>query len=358
MDELSLEKELLENKMVVTQISGKSMQPFLYDGDTVLISSNIEYKVLDVCLIKIGKQYLLHRLISIEGDKYIFKGDDNLNKEIVKKENILGVLIFYYKDDECIEITNLTNKKYYLLSIIKKPYLYLKNKLKPEPKYFVIKIAGLFIKIYYKYDYIYNMCEEYIVDSFDHIDINISYTTNEIKSISDKGTEEFKEYILVHEKIAKQLYKHHRILFHGAAIAYNGNAYIFTGQSGIGKSTHIKLLKDNFSNITIINGDKPILDDLGNVYGTPWSGKENWNENVSYPLKAIVFVNRDNHNHIEKISTKERLNKLLDELYKGNNIDEIIDILNSSLNNVEFFDLYCLNNVDAAKLTFKTIIKK
>lgn len=358
MNEINLEKELLENKMVVTQILGKSMQPFLYDGDKVLIYQSNEYKVLDVCLIKIGKQYLLHRLISIEGDRYIFKGDNNLNKEVLRKENILGILIFYYKEDDCVEVTNSLNKKYYLLSIIKKPYLYLKNKFKPEPKYFVIKIAGLFIKIHYKYDYIYNMCEEYIVDRFDHIDIDISYTINEIKSISDKGTDEFKEYILVHEKIAKQLYKHQRLLFHGAAIAHNGKAYIFTGESGIGKSTHIKLLKDNFKNISIINGDKPILDEIGNVYGTPWSGKENWNENVSYPLQAIVFVNRDNHNHIEKISSKERLNKLFDELYKGDNIDEVIDILNSSLNNVEFFDLYCLNNVDAAKLSFNTIINK
>ena len=33
-----LEENLIKNKMVVTQVSGKSMQPFLNNGDKVVIS--------------------------------------------------------------------------------------------------------------------------------------------------------------------------------------------------------------------------------------------------------------------------------------------------------------------------------
>lgn len=353
-----LEENLIKNKMVVTQVSGKSMQPFLNNGDKVVISYTNNFKILDICLAKTGKKYILHRLIKINGDEYVLKGDNNYKVEKVKKLNILGVLSGYYKNDKFIELNDEINNKYYRYSKFKKPLLYLKSLLKYKFRYYVINVAGLNIKIHSKNSYVFDNFEDYITDSRKNIDIDIINSKSEIESVSEVSNLGLKEFILIHEKIANQLYRFNRILIHGAAIAYNNQAYLFSGDSGIGKSTHIKYLKNLYNDITIINGDKPIIDDKGIVYGTPWSGKEKWNTNTSFPLKSIIFVNRDTYNHIEKLDKNECLERLLNNVYKENGLNEIINILDKALNNVTFYNLYCTDDPESAKLTFETIINK
>lgn len=221
-------------------------------------------------------------------------------------------------------------------------------------KEFVCRIADLYIKIICKYDYTYNMCLKYIIDSYDHIDI---ITDPESYSYFDKNyNEEINEFMNICRYISNNLYKFNRILLHGASISYNNNGYLFVAPSGVGKSTHIKLLRDNYKGIDIINGDKPILDSFGYIHGTPWAGKENWSLNVKYKLKSIIFLKRDTYNHYSKLNSVESIISLLDESYKDTGIDNAIDILNNALKEVSFYELYCTNSKEAADLSFNNII--
>ena len=45
------------------------------------------------------------------------------------------------------------------------------------------------------------------------------------------------EFLCIHDSLAAQLPAHHRFLMHGAAIAFDGAAYLFTAPSGTGKTT-------------------------------------------------------------------------------------------------------------------------
>ena len=68
-----------------------------------------------------------------------------------------------------------------------------------------------------------------------------------------------------------------RLLMHGAALAWQGQAYLFTAPSGTGKSTHAMLWRRYLgSGAEVINGDKPLLhlppDGPAVVYGSPWAG--------------------------------------------------------------------------------------
>lgn len=223
-------------------------------------------------------------------------------------------------------------------------------------KRFVVNIAGLVVEISHYYDYVYRMCKEFIVDSYDHIDIFVESKLEEVDKIDIQIKDDYKEFMYVCKEISALLFNFNRILVHGAAISYNQYGFLFVAPSGTGKSTHIKHLRDNFEGIDIINGDKPILDSNGIIYGTPWAGKENWYKNVSFKLKAIIFVKRDKNNHINKIDTSDSLINVLNESYKDTGIDKAIDILSSALKDVSFYELYCTDSKESAELSFNAII--
>ena len=68
------------------------------------------------------------------------------------------------------------------------------------------------------------------------------------------------EFLCIHDSLAAQLPAHHRFLMHGAAIAFDGAAYLFTAPSGTGKTTHVRLWRQYLgSRVTVVNGDKPFL---------------------------------------------------------------------------------------------------
>lgn len=83
--------------------------------------------------------------------------------------------------------------------------------------------------------------------------------------------------------------------FHGSAINYHNEAVIFSGPSGIGKSTHAALWKKYLTEISYVNDDKPLLFVKNNqvyVCGTPWSGKTSFTENITLKVKAIIFLSQ------------------------------------------------------------------
>lgn len=101
---------------------------------------------------------------------------------------------------------------------------------------------------------------------------------------------------------------------HGSAIQYQSQAIIFSGPSGIGKSTHVEYWKSKDPNIQIINDDKPLLSfENGTVFvsGSPWSGKTKINQNRSLPLRTIVFLEQGTSNHVEKLESSDKLQYLM-----------------------------------------------
>lgn len=222
---------------------------------------------------------------------------------------------------------------------------------------FVIKIAGLCIEINSKYDYTFMRCKDYITDN-NKIDFSITCNDKEIDEYSKENKREVGEFITIYEKIADELYKYNRILVHGAAISYNDSAYLFLAPSGVGKTTHINLLMSNYKGISIINGDKPIIDDKGQVYGTPWSGKEKYNNNVSYKLASIILIERNNENSIEKVNKEEYLSNILKQVYKNDKYDASLDIIDKAFKDIPVYKLSCRADDAAAKLTYDEVLNK
>ena len=172
--------------------------------------------------------------------------------------------------------------------------------------------------------------------------------------------ETFLENNAVHLMLSEKLVSYNVLMLHGSALCMDGDAYIFTAPSGTGKSTHSRLWREAFGErIWMINDDKPMLrikNDGVMVFGTPWNGKHRLGRNASAPLKAIVWLYRDEQNHIEPMSKVEAFPVLLNQAFGSTNLAVMTRVMNLEkelLNKVGFYKLGCNMETDAAVLAYK-----
>lgn len=81
-------------------ITSGSMIPEIEVGEVILIKEKDSYEVGDIVTSNIDNCYLVtHRIVGIEDNKYVMKGDNNncIDDKLIEKEEIEGKLIFHFK---------------------------------------------------------------------------------------------------------------------------------------------------------------------------------------------------------------------------------------------------------------------
>ncbi len=91
--------------------------------------------------------------------------------------------------------------------------------------------------------------------------------------------------------------------FHASVIEKEGEALIFLGESGTGKSTHSRLWLKHVPGCSLLNDDEPILRIMNNdevlAFGAPWSGSTPCYRNVSAKTVALVLLEQHDENILE-----------------------------------------------------------
>ena len=236
---------------------------------------------------------------------------------------------------------------------------------------FTVRIAEINIAIDNHYSFVERQCHAYLTQ--EKPDFCVSVTKDEIIEEYEKSTIEVKTKVTdlpgycesgcLYRKICMILPKYGALLFHSAAVRYKEGAYLFSAPSGTGKTTHLLLWRKLHRNeLTVINGDKPILrcDENGQfkVYGTPWAGKECWNNNISAPLRTVCFIERAKENSIERISSGEAAMRAMKQiLYPQDPVQltEMLRLTDKLLYACPFFLLHCNISDEAAELSFGTL---
>ena len=114
-------------------------------------------------------------------------------------------------------------------------------------------------------------------------------------------------------RIAVECMLAHRgyLSLHAAAVEVNGEAFAFSGPSGMGKSTRAYAWIEELG-AQLINGDRPLIDVRHmELYGVPWDGKEQCFRNVHYPLKAVCDIRRSESVYIREMSFSQRRKLLM-----------------------------------------------
>lgn len=230
---------------------------------------------------------------------------------------------------------------------------------------FSVKIADRSFAFSIKYRLLYDMCSKYLTEGGeDEIKLSVSEEemAEQMPLFEEDTAPDVCEAVCMHRKVAEELALHGAAAFHGAAITYNGKAYLFTGPSGVGKSTHIKLWKKYIgSGVGIINGDKPIIAEKNGslyVYSSPWAGKEMWQKNTSAPLGAICIIEKSPVCSIRSAGNEELLSRLIKQIYlpkSAEGVKNTFKIYEDIVKNVPVFVLGCDISENAAAMAFETM---
>ena len=104
----------LTNTAGIYKVMTGSMETGIHSGDYILVKKSSNYKKGDVITYMKDGNYITHRIVKIENNKIITKGDaNNVEDEAIEKEDIVGKYIFKSK------IMNfIIDNKYYIAAII------------------------------------------------------------------------------------------------------------------------------------------------------------------------------------------------------------------------------------------------
>lgn len=95
---------------------------------------------------------------------------------------------------------------------------------------------------------------------------------------------------------------------HSASLLYREKAWLFSGKSGTGKSTHVNLWRDAYGS-PLLNGDLNCLGLEGDrvwVYGLPWCGTSGIATPKAYPLGGVIFLRQWRENTVQELTEAEK----------------------------------------------------
>ena len=231
------------------------------------------------------------------------------------------------------------------------------------PVQFNISIANKVIGVTTFYDFTYHLCKNYLTDV--PCDFHVLVTKEDIqyeREMSKKSqdySDSYLESLAVYRGIATKMLTYDTLLFHGSAIAVDGEAYLFAAKSGMGKSTHTRMWMEHFgSRAVMINDDKPLLkfaEERIYVCGTPWDGKHRLSSNISVPLKAIAILERDMSNHISRIDKRSAFPILIQQSFRPRDTGALMKttgLVDRLGNNVELYRLGCNMQPEAVDVSY------
>lgn len=223
------------------------------------------------------------------------------------------------------------------------------------------KIAECVVEYEPIYPLLKNQMEAYrIAEQQPDIKLTISKEFCKIKQQQNPHlTLEQCEYIYAGSQFYNKLIKLGGFMLHASAITVDNKAYLFSADSGTGKSTHTKLWQKCFGDkAVIINDDKPVIrieNGKCYAYGTPFSGKTDENINIKVPLQAICLLERGKDNSIDLISVKKALPLILKQTILPKNQDTInhfFDMLDIVLTKIPIYQMKCNISKEAALMAY------
>ena len=231
---------------------------------------------------------------------------------------------------------------------------------------FKIKIVGKVFEINAFNETTKRYCRHFL--SEEKADYVITMTEEDLKneaSNSANGQVYVNEEIsALYRKIANLFVNDSVVVFHGSSFMVNERGFIVTARSGVGKSTHVNLLKELLTDrLVYINDDKPLLEvkDKVTVFSNPWNGKERRGSNTSAPLKAIMFLGRSEKPNFRKITDKPEIYvKLLSQTYLPKEKaarEKALKLVDLLLKKVNFYEINVNQDIESAKMTYERIIK-
>lgn len=153
---------------------------------------------------------------------------------------------------------------------------------------------------------------------------------------------------------------------HSASILYLGQTWLFSGHSGMGKSTHTALWHE-YAGTPYLNGDLNLIGkrEKGDgycIYGIPWCGTSGLCTTETIELGGIILLERDEEDHVEELSPFEQVLRVTQRMISPAWTEQM------ATGNLEFAEqmaeqtwitqLFCTKNPSAVEVIGKWIDEK
>ena len=233
----------------------------------------------------------------------------------------------------------------------------------------VYRIAEMNIAVQAKYEETYRYMADFLTDSEEY-ELYIEPTDEMIRHEAELGEEihgtagsrYICEAVAILRVICDYIIDKSGFFLHCSCLKYKGEAIIFTAPSGTGKSTHASLWRRHFGDeVTMINDDKPLVREKDGrfiVYGTPWNGKHGIGNNISAPIKAVVFLRQAPDNRAERISPVDALTLLLQQTVLPSDktrMSNLLDMLGRLVETIPMLRLGCTISDEAVEVISRQI---
>jgi len=173
------------------------------------------------------------------------------------------------------------------------------------------------------------------------------------------------EYMFSGSKFYRELIRRNGMMLHASCVVVDDRAYLFTANSGTGKSTHTTLWLEMLGDRAyILNDDKPALrleDGVWYAYGTPWSGKYDISRNVRIPVGGIAVLERSEKNEIVPYSGIGAIQDILRQVNrpKGKEYREkLLFLLDDAISSLPIWKLKCNMESEAAQIAYAAMCGK
>lgn len=175
------------------------------------------------------------------------------------------------------------------------------------------------------------------------------------------------EYNFTFAQFLQNILERGGFCFHASAVEVDGEAVLFSADSGTGKSTHAGLWEKYLSTkhrVVRLNDDKPVLrvqEDRVWAYGSPWSGKHVIHTNAKAPVKALVFLEQAPENRIRPVTPQEAFSLVFPQTFcvktDARQRIQVLKLLDGFLRRVPVYHLGCNISREAVELVYETIWK-
>ncbi len=227
------------------------------------------------------------------------------------------------------------------------------------------KIADVIVEMPLKYEETAHWYAPYLVSDDAEPDIVLDIKQEYIDYFVENGvdiTEPISENMVLCNMFNSRLIRFFGSYIHSSALKYEDKVYLFSADSGVGKSTHAKKWCRLFPDkARVINDDKPsfrIIDGKCIIYGSPFSGGTNIHLNEKGELGAIVFIERSSENKLVRLDTRQAIVLLMRQTHKRVSAkarDRLLSMMSEILTNYPVYKLYCADNDEAVEAAFQIV---
>ena len=138
-------------------------------------------------------------------------------------------------------------------------------------------------------------------------------------------------------------------ILHSCFLHYKGQAILFSGPSGIGKSTHAHLWCQYIEDTHVVNGDRCLIykNEEGEYVASAWPvcGSSGICLTETYPLKAIVFMGQAPNNEVISVRPMQLFKQLSSQItinwWNKQQVSHTLDDLQQMLGKVNMCNYIC-----------------